>query len=413
MMATPPKVWILTRERFGDLHLGPTLRNRLVAEEFVSRGFRVVLLAGEGSVDPGWTGVEFGELRQGYTKRIAAGDKVVAGELIPMRAMVELLGSRIPFHWDVYGLSLPETLSFVGTWTRARCRADSRRKDLRYVMMSRAADKIWISHSHQGTFLAALMARSGRGEDLSEAFDLPSKFIEAPMGCRDDLPNQECANPYPGQGVDGPVFLWGGGIWKWFDTETVLQAFRILAERSARANLFFISGCNEATADYDAPLSRAMASAGEKGLIGRNVFFNSVRVRPTELGPWLHHCAAGVMGNLPTLETRMCWRTRYLDLLWAGRPLIVSGTDPLAERMERENAAVIVPFGDAMALAGAIERVAMDVELWRGLSAGAAAMGRNLSSKRTLSAAMEASIRDWRRGRSPTVLEKIRYLLGW
>lgn len=407
------KVWILTRERFGELLLGPALRNRLVAQEFVSRGFRVVLLAGEGSIDPGWSGVEFGVLRPGFTKRIAAGDRIVAGELIPMRAMFELLASKLPFHWDAYGLSLPETLSFVGTWTKARCRADARRKDIRYVMMARAADKIWISHSHQGTFLAALMARMGRAEDLSDAFDLPSKLIEAPMGCRDDLPNPESLNPYLEQGIEGPVFLWGGGIWKWFDTETVLQAFRILAERSSRANLFFISGRNEATADYAAPLARAVASAGEKGLIGRNVFFNSIRVRPAELGPWLHHCAAGVMGNLPTLESRMCWRTRYLDLLWAGRPLVVSGTDPLSEKMERGNAAIIVPFGDASALATAIERIASDAELRRGLSEGSAAIGRNLSSSSTLSAAMDASIGDWRRGRSPFAMEKIRYLLGW
>ncbi|MEK7391625.1 MAG: hypothetical protein AAB214_03585 [Fibrobacterota bacterium] len=412
MSAHQGVVWILTRETFGELLLGPALRIRLVATEFVAKGWRVKILAAAGSVDQGWSGVEFGVLESGFTKRISTADKVVVGELVPSRAMFELLASDIPFHWDVYGLSLPETLSFAGTWTRARSRADSRRKDLRYVMMSRAADKIWISHAHQGTFLAALMARTGRTADLSDAFALPAKFIEAPMGCRGEPFPAGLANPYPDQGVDGPVFLWGGGVWEWFDTETVVRAFQILSERNSPGSLFFLSGRNEANADYDAPLARVVASAREKGLIGKNVFFNAKRVGPDQLGAWLEHSAGGVMGNLPTLESRMAWRTRYLDLMWAGRPLVVSGSDPLAEKMEREGAAIVVPFSDPHALADAIGRLAADPELRKGMSAASGRFGQNLSSERTLARALDASANGWCRGRSPGTIEKIRYLLG-
>ncbi len=413
MASNLPKIWILTRERFGDLLLGPALRIQRLGLAFVAKGHQVTLLAAPGSIDPGWSGVEFGELRPGFTRRMGENDKVIVGELVPVRAMFELLASRIPFHWDVYGLSLPETLSFAKIWPGARSRADSRRKDLRYVMMARAADKIWISHSHQGTFLAALMARTGRTADLADAFELPSKFIEAPMGCRTDVLQPGSGNPYQEQGITGPVFLWGGGVWEWFDTETVVRAFQILAQRSANPSLFFLSGRNEANADYDAPLARVLASAKEKGLLGKNIFFNSHRVRPDGLGPWLQHCTGGVMGNFPTLETRMCWRTRYLDLLWAGRPLVVSGTDPLAEKMEQENAAIVVPFGDAHALADAIERVAANAEFHRNLSEGSARLGQKLSSHRTLTAALEASGLAWKRGRPPRAIEKLRYLVGW
>lgn len=405
-------VWILSRELIGDILLGPTLRIRDVALRFAEAGWNVNVLSAPGSRPLNLQGVMFGPLLPGFTTRIGEQDKIVIAELLPARAMFELLRSRHPFHWDVYGLSLPETLSFAGAWPKSRTRADSRRKDLRYVILARAADRIWISHPHQGTFLAALLAKEGNLTDARAAFELPSKLLEVPMGCRSDPFRTGKTNPYPEQGVHGPVYLWGGGVWKWFDTETVIRAFRILSERSTPGSLFFLSGRNESTSDYDAPLDAAMRSARENGVLGNRVFFNAKRVGPDDLSGWLEHSVGGVMGNRPTLESWMSWRTRYLDLLWAGRPLVASGKDPLAEKMERAGAAILVPPEDPEALANALSRLICDPDLHRSMCDHAKQLGMGLSARAVLDTALRSFDRDWVRGPSPGVWELARYLLG-
>ena len=411
-MNSKPKVWILSRECFGDFLLGPALRVRDIAFQAVEAGYCVHILAAVGSKDQGWTGVEMGLLQKGYSHSIGPDDSVVICELLPSSPLFELLKSGHPFHWDVYGLSLPETMSFIGVWPSSRSRADSRRKDLRYVVLSRAAYRIWVSHSHQTTFLAALLARTGRADDIRMAYSLPSRVIEAPMGCSFEKGSHGSANPYLDLGISDPVFLWGGGIWKWFDTETVIRAFRILADRSVPATLFFLSGRNEATSDYDSPLSQAIDLAKGLGIFGKQVVFNSKRVGREELAPWLAYATAGVMGNCPTLESRMSWRTRYLDLLSAGRPLVVSGPDPLAEKMERAKAALMVPVGDPKALADAMASLLNDPILLRSLSDASGQLGEQMSNRCTLSGAIASLGTPGSSGPGPRLFELVRYVLG-
>jgi len=127
----------------------------------------------------------------------------------------------------------------------------------------------------------------------------------------------------------------------------------------------------------------------------------------------LGHCRAGIMGNMPTLESRMSWRTRYLDLLWAGKPLVVSGADPLAERMERRGAALITPASDPSRLADAIQRLVQDNRLVESMSKSSRSFGDEFSNKAILAPAMEAL--EQASGEPPTppgILDIGRYLLG-
>jgi len=407
------RLWILSRERFGDLLLGPNIRVRDLALHAFEEGWSVSVLAAEDSRSPFSSDIEFTSLRRGFSRRIATGDRVVVGELLPSWAVLELLRARQPFHWDVYGLSLPESLSFADVWPRSKTRLEARRKDIRYLLMAKAATRIWVSHPGQVIFLSALLARTGSASDAIAAFRLPEKILEVPMGCSDRPVPSGTLNPYHELGIHAPVFMWGGGIWRWFDPETVLQAFSLLRSMGVPATLFFISGRNEATSDYQAPLDEVVASATRKGLLDGHVVFNPRRVGPSELGPWLGHCRAGIMGNMPTLESRMSWRTRYLDLLWAGKPLVVSGADPLAERMERRGAALITPASDPSRLADAIQRLVQDNRLVESMSKSSRSFGDEFSNKAILAPAMEAL--EQASGEPPTppgILDIGRYLLG-
>jgi len=350
-------VHLLHRNPFQDLLLGPELRVARLAATLAEAGHRVVVHAPASTTNPLVPGVELRPLAPGFTRAISPGDAVVAGELLPARATLELLRGRVPFHWDCYGLSLPETLSFTGTWPWRRSLADRRRKMVRYRMLFARAERTWVSHAGQGHFLAALLASSPRRGDAAAAFDAPARLLEIPMGTPETPPPRGAGSPYPSHLRGRPILLWGGGIWNWFDVPTVVEAFGVLARRGQPHALFFLSGRNEATRDYDAPLQAAFRSAESAGLLGSSVVFNDRRVSPDGLGPWLEHATAGVMGNLPTLESRLSWRTRYLDLLWAGLPLAASGPDPLAERMAARGAARIAPCRAPEALADAIVEI--------------------------------------------------------
>jgi hypothetical protein len=56
----------------------------------------------------------------------------------------------------------------------------------------------------------------------------------------------------------------------------------------------------------------------------------------------------------------MSFRTRILDYLWAGLPMVVTEGDYFAELVEREELGIVVPADDVAALVAALERVLFD-----------------------------------------------------
>lgn len=411
---TNRKVHILTRERFGKLLLGPQIRLERLAQEFTSQGFEAFIyghLCGndfdhENRIKP---------LRPGFTKDIQPSDIVIASELLQARPCNELLSSNLRFHWDCYGLSLPETLSFQGTWPFLKSLADRRRKLVRYRTLASRAESVWVSNQEQGTFLAALLATSPSSFESNAASSFSKKTVLAPMGSRSESFPIGAPNPYPTPLHGRPIFLWGGGIWPWFDLNTVFDAMARTKDAPEAPCLFFISGRNEATSDYDAPLSEAISLAKSMELLDTNVFFNSGRVSSSELAPWLEHCTAGIMGSPATLESNLSWRTRYLDLLWAGRPLVASGDDPLARRMANEGAALVVEAGNGEGLAKSILQYASRRQEWLSACSASKRVAESTIWSKTLQHAVQRTIQTPpSRSRLPGVppITKLRYVLG-
>ena len=62
------------------------------------------------------------------------------------------------------------------------------------------------------------------------------------------------------------------------------------------------------------------------------------------------------------LESRFAYRTRLLDCVWAGLPIVCTEGDVMAEMVARHGFGIVVPADNAEALAGALERICMDAE---------------------------------------------------
>ena len=85
--------------------------------------------------------------------------------------------------------------------------------------------------------------------------------------------------------------------------------------------------------------------------------FNDGWVPYEERGAWLLQADCAVAAHRDHLETRFSHRTRLLDCLWAGLPIVCTRGDELAERIAREGLGEAVPPADPAALAAALARV--------------------------------------------------------
>jgi glycosyltransferase involved in cell wall biosynthesis len=98
---------------------------------------------------------------------------------------------------------------------------------------------------------------------------------------------------------------------------------------------------------------RAVELAEAEGLAGRRVHFNEGWVPYAERGAWLADADLGVSAHLDHLEARFSFRTRILDYLWAGLPVVTSGGDALGDLVEARGLGRAVDPGDVEGFAAA------------------------------------------------------------
>ncbi len=163
----------------------------------------------------------------------------------------------------------------------------------------------------------------------------------------------------PGIGEDDLLLLWGGGVYNWFDPLTLVQAVALAAPELPNLRLLFMATRHP---NPDVPemwmLARTRELSAELGLTGRHVFFNESWVPYEERGAWFAEPDVGVSTHFDHVETRFSFRTRVLDYLWAGLPIISTEGDTLAGDIEREGLGRVVPPEEPHALADAIRGLA-------------------------------------------------------
>ncbi|QWT23730.1 glycosyltransferase family 1 protein [Subtercola sp. PAMC28395] len=164
-----------------------------------------------------------------------------------------------------------------------------------------------------------------------------------------------------GIGENDKIVLWGGGIYDWFDPLILIRAVAELSKRHADIRLFFLAkqhanpvhGVMKMAVD-------AQKLADELDVLGSVVFFNEQWVRHADRANYFLDADLGVSTHLDHLETRFSFRTRLLDYLWAGLPIVNSAGDAFESVIvERGLGAVVLP-GDQLQLEQAIEKFLYD-----------------------------------------------------
>jgi GT2 family glycosyltransferase/glycosyltransferase involved in cell wall biosynthesis len=164
-----------------------------------------------------------------------------------------------------------------------------------------------------------------------------------------------------GLGPQEKVVLWAGGVYSWFDPLTLLHAVHALRAEHPELRLVFL-GMRHPNPDVPemgmAGQARQLSEA--LGLTGEQVFFNETWVPYAERQNWLLDADAGVTTHFEHVETTFAFRTRVLDYLWAGLPIVTTTGDAFAELVAAEELGVVVPAGDPAALAAALRQVLYD-----------------------------------------------------
>jgi hypothetical protein len=101
-------------------------------------------------------------------------------------------------------------------------------------------------------------------------------------------------------------------------------------------------------------LGRAERLSRDLGLTDRAVFFNRGWVPYRQRAGYLLEADIGASCHLEHIETRFAFRTRLLDYIWAGLPMLVTEGDVLANLVERERLGFAVPAQDERATRDAL-----------------------------------------------------------
>jgi glycosyltransferase involved in cell wall biosynthesis len=158
------------------------------------------------------------------------------------------------------------------------------------------------------------------------------------------------------------VLLWAGGIWDWLDPLVIIKAVGEISKTRSDIKLVFLGtrdpNSNNRTMSM---LERCKAESKALGALDQTVFFLEGWVPYDERQDYLLDADIGVSAHPDTIESRFSFRTRLLDYLWAGLPMIVSQGDGFSEYIADKQLGVTVPMGDVSAWQTAILALVDDV----------------------------------------------------
>jgi glycosyltransferase involved in cell wall biosynthesis len=182
------------------------------------------------------------------------------------------------------------------------------------------------------------------------------------------LPRQKAVhtNPvlkgvHPGIKPDDKVLIWTGGIWDWLDAPTLIKALPLVLQTWPNAKLFFMGVKRPFTPKIGAA-DVAIALSQELELYDRHIFFNDW-VPYEERQNYLLEADLGVSLHLNHIETRFSFRTRFLDHLWTGLPLLATEGDVMSAELVKLKLACTVKAGDIEGVARGILEMLNDYSL--------------------------------------------------
>lgn len=367
------RLLIVTHERIGPKMAGPGIRAWELACALAETCG--VILAAPAPIQREHPGVRLAEYdpaspQEGLAPWLNACDVVMAmGTLFTsMPALQQINKPTIIDLYDPYEL---ETLAQTLTMTDAQQKRNVDRDNLiRLDQIAQRGDFYLCASERQRDLWLGLLLAKGRVNAANYAHDptLQTLIDLVPFG----MPAQPPAQTQPvlkgvRKGIDtgDKVLLWNGGLWPWFDPDTVIDALQIALKQDARIKLFFAAGQHfDATIVQAMPLQAHIAERCKAaGLLDTHVFFGDW-IAYDERGSYLLEADVAISAHKPSLESHFASRTRLLDCVWAGLPVVATEGDPLSALIAQHGIGLAVKASDPQAMSNAILEIIHD-DQWR------------------------------------------------
>ncbi|WP_348786822.1 glycosyltransferase [Leifsonia sp. NPDC080035] len=364
---TGTKVLVITGDPVGQQLAGPAIRAWNIAEALsAEHSVTLVSLAGVGDVTapfdlvhvrPGddramkpleeWADViVFQGLAMALFESISSSSKIIVADIYDPMHLEQLEQAR----------QLPEA-----QWKRQVADAT----EVLNEQLARA-DFFLCASERQKHFYLGQLAGLGRVNPATYEGDpdLDGLLAVVPFGLSSQPPKHVkpvLRGVRDGFGEEEKILIWSGGLYNWFDPQTLIRAVARLAETRPQTRLFFqgVKHPHPGVPEM-AIVAESRALAAELGVLDSVVVFNDSWVDFADRQNYLLEADAGVSTHHAHIETTFSFRTRILDYLWAELPMVVTEGDHFADLVRAETLGVAVPADDVDALAAALERVLYD-----------------------------------------------------
>jgi glycosyltransferase involved in cell wall biosynthesis len=351
-----PRVTLLSSDSIGPSMAGPGIRTVELARALAER-FDVSVLARAvtGAVDlPG----SYGELRREDLVALASGRDplVLQGPLTDWYPPI--LAGTAPIAVDLYDPMNLEALEHPDAATHVPY---ALRLLIRQIVRG---DFFLCASERQRDYWLGMLAACGRldVDAYREDPDLRALIDVVPFGLPRDAPVRSGPGPrdeIEGIGASDPLFVWNGGLWDWFDPETLLDATALARTSTPDIRVLFMGVQRPGEAAPSAAAQALMRRSDELGLTGKHVFFRTWTPYEVRQNTYLEATAA-VSLHHAHLESRFSFRTRVLDCIWATVPILGTEGDVLAELVDDEGLGITVRPGDVEGVADALAALAGD-----------------------------------------------------
>ncbi len=252
----------------------------------------------------------------------------------------------LPTAIDLYDPWLIENLSYAESLGLDPYRNDH----ATWMLQLSRGDFFLCSSEEQRTFYLGFLTAIGRvnPERIVGDPDLATLLAPVPFGVPDGLPPHR---PVLSQRAEGERRILFGGLYDWYDPDTLLDAL----ERLDRPELTLLLITNP---NPDSTPQRRLAEVERR--TAKLGWWGS-RVRTIDWVPadrrydLLRDVDLLAAPHRPSLETRLSLRTRFLDALVAECPVVTSEGGAMSRLLVEHEAGRVTPAGDARALARAID----------------------------------------------------------
>ena len=342
------RVALVSSEPVRSRMAGIGIRYLEFARRLPAHGVDVVLVS---PADPqetrelgGLAGVDVRSFERGRLASVLGDcDAAVAQGQLANDIVLEMPG--LPVAIDLYDPWLVENFTYLQTLGLDPYRNDH----ATWALQMSRGDFFLCSSEEQRSFYLGFLTALGRvnPERIEGDPDLATLIAPVPFGVPDELPPHRPVLPARAPGERRLLF---GGLYDWYDPWTLLDALALLDRPGW--TLLLIRNPN--------PESTPQRLFGEVEARCRSLGWWGGRVQALDWVPserrydLLRDVDLLVAPHRPSLETRLSLRTRFLDALAAGCPVVTSEGGAMSRMLTERRAGWVAPVGDAPALARAL-----------------------------------------------------------